>query len=289
MVAVADLSAAVEAKYAHLQALLQGYQRVVVAYSGGVDSAFLLRVAHDVLGDAARAFTARSPSLMAAELDDAVALAAAIGVQHEVVETDELSRAGYVENATDRCYFCKTELFDATAAAAGRFDDAVVVDGFNTDDMADHRPGHTAAAEHGVLHPLAEAALGKAEIRGLSRRLGLPTWDKPQLACLSSRVPYGTSVTAGRLARIEAVEMALREARFYDVRARLVADNDDMVRIEVGAAELPRLVEPEVRAAIVAAAQAAGFRFVTVDLEGFRSGRMNEALGLVQLGRRSSS
>lgn len=268
-------------KYQDLRASLGALPRIVVAYSGGVDSAFVLAVAREVRGDAVRAFTARSPSLMAIELEEAVALARQLGVAHEIVDTAELDRPGYVANGVDRCYHCKSELFDATAIAAARFVGAVVVDGFNADDLHDHRPGHRAAAEHAVLHPLAACGLTKAEVRTLSRHLGLPTWRKPQLACLASRVPYGTEVTRERLTRVEAVEVALRQLGFHDVRARLVRDNDDMVRIEVGSSELPRVVSPEVRPRLVEAARAAGFRFVTVDLEGFRSGRMNE--GLVSL------
>jgi uncharacterized protein len=286
-VELAELDAAVEAKLAALEAWLRAAVRVVVAYSGGVDSAFLLRVARDAVGAEARAFTARSPSMMQVELEAAVALAAALEVPHEVVDTDELARPGYVENSPERCYHCKAELFDATAIAAARFGDAVVVDGFNADDLRDHRPGHRAAGERGVLHPLAEVGLRKAEIRALSRRLGLPTWDKPQLACLASRIPYGTEVTPERLGRVEQVELALRAAGFFDVRARLVAGDDAVVRIEVWVDELPRLVAPGVRDGIVESARAAGFRFVTVDLEGFRSGRMNEGLDLVQLRRPS--
>lgn len=271
------------AKYSALQDKLREYERVVVAYSGGVDSAFLLKVAHETLGASARGFTARSPSLMKVELDEAVALAQAIGVAHEIVDTSELDRPGYVTNDVDRCYYCKTELFDATSIAAERFGDAIVVDGFNADDFSDHRPGHVAASEHGVRHPLADVGLSKDEIRTLSQSLGLPTWDKPQLACLSSRIPYGTPVTEARLAKIEAVETAMRRLGFRDLRARLVRDNDDMVRIEVGTAELHRLIE--LRGAIVDAGRAAGFSFVTADLEGFRTGRMNE--GLVQLNKKN--
>ena len=255
---------------------------VVVAYSGGVDSAFLLRVAYDELKDNCQAFTARSPSLMQVELDEATELAKEIGVKHVIVDTHELERRGYVENSIDRCYFCKSELFDATAIAAQRFGAAVVVDGFNADDLLDHRPGHKAAAEQGVVHPLADVGLTKSEIRALSRELGLPTWSKPQLACLASRVPYGTEVTLQRLTRIGHLETALRKLNFYDVRARLVSGNDEIVRIEIGENELEKIVIPETRKSVIRAAKDSGFRFVTIDLEGFRSGRMNE--GLVQLG-----
>jgi len=267
-------------KLDRLATLLGGLDRVVVAFSGGVDSAFLLRVAKDALDDRVVAFTAHSASLMEAELSEAVALAKDIGVEHRVQRTFEMERAGYVENSPLRCYHCRTELFTASGAfleAMGEH--GVVVDGVNMDDLSDFRPGHRAAKEHGVRHPLAEVGLYKKEIRALSKHLGLPTWNKPQLACLSSRIPHGTEVTVERLRRIEAVEMVLRDLGFFDVRARLVADNEDMVRIEVGAAELSRLVSEEVRSVIVRRAKEAGFRFITLDLEGFRSGRMTEGLG----------
>ncbi len=269
-----------------LRRWFEPHPRVVVAFSGGVDSTLVAKVAFDVLRDRAQAITARSASLMPEELDDAVALAQEIGIDHRIVDTAELDRDEYRANAPSRCYYCKTELFDATALLAQSQPGAVVVDGFNRDDMKDHRPGHQAAAEHGVLHPLAEVGLTKADVRAVSKVLGLRTWAKPQLACLSSRVPYGMEVTADRLERVAAVERALRAERFFDLRARLVRDNDDMVRIELGASEWARLADPELRARLVRAARSAGFRFVTVDLEGFRSGRMNDAL--VQLGSSSA-
>lgn len=284
-VEISELTPEVLEKGGALQALLRALDRVVVAYSGGVDSAFLAHEAHQALGPRALALTARSASLMAVELAEAEALAQTIGIEHRVVDTKELDRSAYVRNDVSRCYYCKDELFDAAALVAHAFDGAVVVDGFNADDMNDHRPGHRAAAEHGVRHPLAEVGLSKAEIRALSRARGLPTWKKPQLACLSSRLPYGMSVTPERLSRVEQVEVALRDLGFFDVRARLVKDNDAMVRIEVGEAELERVVRPEVRGRIVGAARAVGFSYVTLDLEGFRSGRLNE--GLVQLGRKA--
>jgi uncharacterized protein len=272
-------------KLERLEALLSSFGRVLVAYSGGVDSAFVLKVAHRSLGPNARAVTASSPSLMRVELEEAVALARDIGVEHEVIETRELDRPGYVENSPARCYHCKTELFETTRAFA-RFQGLghTIVDGVNLDDLSDHRPGLLAAGEHAVRHPLAEVGLTKSEVRALSRALGLPTWNKPQLACLASRVPYGMEVTAERLARIEAVEVALRGLGFRDLRARLVRENDDLVRIELGEAELGRLIDPALRKQVVAAARGAGFAFVTIDLEGFRSGRMNE---VVRIGARS--
>lgn len=264
------------------QALLSWFRArspVLVAFSGGVDSTYVAWIAHRALGDAALAVTARSASLSGRELAAATALAAKIGIRHQIVDTGEIDRPEYARNRSDRCYFCKDTLFDATSVLAEG--GALVVDGFNADDLSDHRPGHRAAAERGVAHPLAEHQLTKADVRALSRRAGLPTWNKPQLACLASRLPYGVEVTAERLARVESMEDRLRDLGFFDVRARLVRDNDDLVRIELGEAEIGRAIE--LRADLVAAGHASGFRFVTLDLEGFRSGRLNE--GLVPLER----
>ncbi|MEL6184674.1 MAG: ATP-dependent sacrificial sulfur transferase LarE, partial [Myxococcota bacterium] len=235
--------------------------------------------AHRVLGERAEALTARSASLAGRELEAAKHLARDIGIAHRIVDTRELDRPEYRANAPSRCFYCKDTLFDAAGLLAEASPGTVVVDGFNADDLSDHRPGHAAAAQRGVRHPLAEAHLSKAEIRALSRRAGLATWNKPQLACLSSRVPYGMEVTADRLSRIERMEDVLRDMGFFDVRARLVRENEDMVRLEVGEAELTRAFEA--RKAVVAAGREIGFRFVALDLEGFRSGRMNE--GLVQI------
>lgn len=283
------LSPELFSKLCALREVLAPLERVLVAFSGGVDSALVLKVARDVLGDRVLALTARSPSLARAELEDAVRLAREIGVAHEVVETHELERPGYVANSPSRCYFCKTELFDAAVLRARRLEGATILDGFNADDHHDHRRGHIAAAEHGVRHPLAEVGLGKNEVRALSRHLNLRTWNKPQLACLSSRIPHGMAVTAERLERVETVEITLKRLGFFDVRARLVRENDDMVRIELGEGELQRAMERSVRVEIVAAAQRAGFRFVALDLEGFRSGRLSEAAdgggALIKLGR----
>ncbi|MBI4818242.1 MAG: ATP-dependent sacrificial sulfur transferase LarE [Deltaproteobacteria bacterium] len=258
-----------------LYAQMAELREVLVAFSGGVDSSLVLKVAKDVLGDRARALIARSPSLPARELDEAFRIAAEIGVPLEVVATKELATEGYVANAPDRCYYCKSELFDVTKArvAAGS---AIVVDGVNADDLGDHRPGLLAGRERGVVHPLAEAGFTKDEVRHLSKKLGLSTWKKPQLACLASRVPYGTRVTPERLGRIERVEDALRDLGCFDVRARLVSGNDDLVRIEVGDADFDRVVAN--RRSITERAKAAGFKRVTLDLESFRSGSMNADL-----------
>lgn len=284
---VAPLSESVAAKERRLLAWLKARVRVVVAYSGGVDSAYLAWAAKRALGSGALGLTARSASLSERELDAACALAKDLELRHHVIDTDELARPEYVENAPSRCYFCKDTLLDAAAALAAYAEQgAVVVDGFNADDLSDFRPGHRAAAEHGVAHPLAEVGLSKAEIRALSRQAGLPTWNKPQLACLSSRLPYGMAVTVERLARVEAVEEGLRSLGLFDVRARLVRENEDMVRIELGLEDLARALEH--RTDIVAASRQAGFRFVTLDLEPFRSGRMNEGLVQLERGQRSA-
>lgn len=281
---VANENSAVEAKERAVFDALDAAERVIVAFSGGVDSTYLAWAAHRVLGPRAEALTARSASLSGRELEAAQGLAATIGIAHRIIDTRELDRPEYRANAPSRCFYCKDTLFDAAGLLAKARPGTVVVDGFNADDLMDHRPGHAAAAQRGVRHPLAEAGLSKAEIRALSRRAGLATWNKPQLACLSSRVPYGMEVTADRLSRVERMEDVLRDLGFFDVRARLVRENDEMVRLEVGDGELTRAFEA--RGALVEAGRKIGFRFVTLDLEGFRSGRMNE--GLVQL-RRSDS
>lgn len=282
---VSTLPSAADEKERALLAWLADRDRVVVAFSGGVDSTYLAWAARSALGARASALTAESPSLSRRELEGARALADEIGIAHRVIATGELDRPEYARNEADRCFYCKDTLFDAARLVARAEADATLVDGFNVDDLRDHRPGHRAAAAHRVEHPLAEVGLGKAEIRALSRRAGLPTWDKPQLACLSSRVPYGMRVTPDRLARVEALEDALRDLGFVDVRARLVRDNEAMTRIEVGVDELPHAVAQ--REAILAAGRAAGFRVIALDLEGFRSGKMNDDLsgGLVRLRR----
>lgn len=284
-VVVVTMTPALEARESALLAWLRARRRVVVAYSGGVDSAYLAWAAQQALGSAALALTARSASLSARELQAARGLAAEIGIRHQIVDTGELERDDYARNDSSRCYFCKDTLFDSATLVAHGEGEAVVVDGFNADDLRDYRPGHRAAHERGVEHPLAEMQLSKAEVRALSRRVGLPTWNKPQLACLASRLPYGMKVTQERLARVEAMEDALRDMGFFDVRARLVQDNETMVRLELGDDELPRAMEH--RMPIVRAARAIGFQFVTLDLEGFRSGRMNE--GLITINRAKST
>jgi pyridinium-3,5-biscarboxylic acid mononucleotide sulfurtransferase len=254
---------------------LRALGRVVVAFSGGADSAFLAWMARDTLGfDQVLAVTAVSPSLPAAERAECADLAAEWGLRWREVETDELADAAYTRNDADRCYWCKDALLRAAGPAA-KAEDATLVLGVNVDDLGDHRPGQRAAAEGGAVFPLVDAGFTKADVREWSRRLGLRTWDKPAAACLASRLPYGTPVTLQRLATVERAEAALRSLGFRELRVRHYGDT---ARLEVPLDRLGDVVA--LRAGVVAAVQAAGYRYVTLDLEGLRSGNLNAALGL---------
>jgi len=244
---------------------------VVVAFSGGVDSTYLLAVAVEALGDRCVAATAVSPSLAAAELDDARSLAALVGARHEEVETREHERAGYVANGADRCYYCKSELFDRLAPLRERYGDIAV--GTIVDDLGDHRPGQAAARERGVLTPLVDHGFSKADVRARSVARGLPSATKPAQACLASRVAYGLPVTPDRLARVAAGERWLRDRGFDDVRVR---DHGDLARIEVPRARIADVLA--VGDALAAELRALGWRDVAVDADGRRSGSMNDAL-----------
>ncbi len=258
-----------DAKRAALTLVLDRIGPVVVAFSGGADSAFLAAVAAEVLGDRAHAVTAVSPSLAGDEEADCRALAQEWRLRWTPVVTHEMERAAYRLNDLDRCYHCKAELMDVVgpiAAAEG----ATVVLGVNLDDLGDHRPGQRAAAEAGARFPLVEAGFTKADIREASRRMGLRTWDQPAAACLASRIPYGTEVSVGLLSQVDRAESSLRRLGFRQLRVRHYGDT---ARIERGVDELPRALD--VRAEVVAAVRACGYRYVTLDLEGFRSGNLN--------------
>lgn len=268
-----------------LRARLAALGRVVVAYSGGVDSSVVLRVAHEQLGAGALAVIGRSDSYAVRELELALAQAADFGAAVEVVTTGELSDPAFAGNSPDRCYHCKSELYRRLDEVAARIGAAAVLDGTIADDAFDHRPGRRAAEERRVLSPLAELGFGKADVRAVAAHFGLASRGKPASPCLASRIPYGTAITAGVLSRIERAEDALRTLGFAELRVR---HHDDVARIEVPLAELPRLLEPELRTRVVAALRAAGYRFVSLDLEGLRSGSLNRALepGQEQLERK---
>ena len=267
-------------KFEKLRDLLRSYGSCVVAYSGGVDSVFLAYVAHDVLGDKALAVIADSPSLPRHELEEAVALGERFRFPVRVVHTHEFENPDYLANPNNRCYFCKHELFTELAPLAKAEGFAVLAYGENASDIGDYRPGAQAAAEFEVRAPLKEAGLTKPEIRELSTRLGLPTADKPQMACLSSRIPYGEAVTPEKLKMIEQAEQVLRQAGFYDVRVRHhelgTSTRLHLARIEVGPDELRKFLENGISTTIAEALKKVGYYHVTVDLQGYRRGSANE-------------
>lgn len=273
------VSAALVDKLDRLRQRLGSLESALLAFSGGVDSSFLLRVAHEVLGDRLTALTSVSPTNPEADTAAAVELARALGVRHVVVDSNELEVPGYAANPVHRCYLCKDRLYDLCAAEARQRGIAAVVDGVNVDDLGDYRPGLRAADEHGVRHLLVEADLRKAELRELSRSLGLATWDRPASPCLSSRFPYGTEITVERLRMVARSEDALHALGFREVRVRF---HGDVARIEVGRDELPRLLDPAIAARAADGVRAAGFRWVTIDLEGFRSGSLNAGVGAAE-------
>lgn len=258
---------------------LRELSSLIVALSGGADSAYLAWAAHHALGDRALGVTALSASFSAYDREMVNAFATHVGLRHELLSTNELENPAYRANAADRCYHCKDELFTVLDDLAQRRGFAAVAYGVNADDIRDFRPGHRAAREHAVVAPLLEVNLHKSEIRELSRRAGLPTWDRPASACLSSRIPYGAEVTPERLALIERGEAALRGLGFRQFRVRL---HDTLARVEIEKSELPRALQPKVAAEISQRLKAAGFAYVTLDLQGYRQGSLNEALSQSQ-------
>ena len=254
---------------------LVGIPSLIVALSGGADSAYLAWAANRVLGERALSVTALSPSFSAYDRAVVEHFVKKLEVRHEFIETHEMENPAYRANQADRCYFCKDELFSALDHLAGSRGFAAVAYGVNADDTLDFRPGHRAATEHQVLAPLLAVGLAKSEIRLLSRRANLPTWDRPASACLASRVPYGTEVTRARLSLVERGEAALRELGFRQFRVRL---HDNLARVEISPEELPRALSQEMAAAIAEGLKSAGFAYVALDLEGYRQGSLNEAL-----------
>ena len=272
-----EITHAVEAKDVALRSALGALPSLVVAYSGGVDSAYLALIATRVLGPRALCITADSPSYPDRHRRLALRVAETCGLNHEIIKTDELSRPEYRSNPANRCYYCKHELYTHLTAIARERGIAAVADGSNADDRADYRPGRQAAREFGVISPLDDADLTKAEIRVLSHRAGLPTWDEPASACLSSRIPYFNEVTERKLRLIERAEAALRDLGFRVCRVR---HHDATARVEIGAEELPRAVEPHMAALIDRALRALGYEEVTIDPRGYRLGSLNDALRL---------
>lgn len=269
----AQLSA--EEKESLLLKQLAELPSVIVALSGGADSAYLAWAAHSATGDRALSLTALSPSYSTHDRTVVEEFVRQLGVRHEFIETHEMDNPSYRANAADRCYFCKDELFTVLDVIARDRAFAAVAYGVNADDTLDFRPGHRAATEHRVLSPLLDAGLHKAEIRLLSHRAGLPTWDRPASACLASRLPYGTEVTPERLALVERGEAALRDLGFRQFRVRL---HESLARVEIAQEELPRAMSPEMAASISASLKAVGFTYVALDLEGYRQGSLNETL-----------
>ncbi len=270
---VATLDTETQAKYERLQAILREMEAVLVAYSGGVDSALLLKVAHDVLGERAIGAIAASPAYANEETEEAIATAQQMGIVVQRIDTHELDDERYVANDVNRCYFCKTELFTQLEPLAKAYHVRYIVYGLNQDDLGDFRPGQRAAREFGVRGPLREAEMGKKEIRAVAHMLGVPVWDKPAMACFSSRIPYGTKVDVAALQMVYRAEKLLHELGFHQLRVR---HHDKIARIEVERSEMSRMLDEEISRKVTDGLRKIGYLYVTLDLLGYRSGSLNE-------------
>jgi pyridinium-3,5-biscarboxylic acid mononucleotide sulfurtransferase len=265
----------IDQKLADLRDLFVGMERALIAYSGGIDSTLVASVAYDVLGDRALAVTAKSPSLLPEELEDATIQAATIGITHRVVETHEMDNPNYASNPVNRCYFCKSELHDTLKPLALELGYPYVVDGVNADDLQDYRPGIQAAKERGARSPLAELGISKMEVREIARSIGLPWWNKPAQPCLSSRFPYGEEITIPKLNRVGRAEIYLRKLGYENVRVR---SQEDTAKIELPPDLIQKFVAENSLTELVTTFQSFGFMYVTLDLEGYRSGKLNQVL-----------
>ncbi|MBI5533691.1 MAG: ATP-dependent sacrificial sulfur transferase LarE [Deltaproteobacteria bacterium] len=266
---------ATERKLADLRERLKAMGSVLVCYSGGLDSGFVLAVAHGVLGDKAVAMTATGPALAPKERDDACALARSLGARIELVDAGEIEDAGYVANGPDRCFHCKKSLYVTAKRVAGELGLGAILNGTNLDDLGDYRPGLDAARQHGVLSPLLDCGFSKQDIRNAARLMGLSLWDKPAAACLASRIPYGTAVTRERLTQVAGFEQALKDLGLRHVRVR---HHDTVARIEVGTQDIVRVATSPLRESVVEAGKQNGYAYITVDLAGYRTGSHNEVL-----------